>query len=334
MSHEYLRLVMEVTEYCGGITESQKDRLLEILEKATREEYRKRAFKKRFKFHPFEGEPNRGTIEIDGDIYRVDIGKSEKAITGPTGVERKVNRCQSCYLSGGDIVLDSDIIMKLKNDKRIDGTLYHEVGHIKYQGIKLDRNENGDWLLSGIDKSLSPKVIEVILDKVISEIYERIPDRYLRNDPHAKERINGLRAAYIAKMKSNPDRDINLQQFREDAINVYKKFDKGGHTNWAEFEADRYAANKIGDQELIKALEEYDKKYLARKFKAAGINPDRERKRPLKYDKQGIPIYCDDKQRQYYEIKQRHMNNITDDIAERKKVLYNSELKKYKDIYK
>lgn len=337
MSHEYLRLVIEVTEYCGGITESQKDRLLEILEKATREEYRKRAFKKRFKFHPFEGEPNRGTIEIDGDIYRVDIGKSEYAFTGPSGIREKVGRKQCCYLTTGDILIDSDIVMRLQNKRRIDSTLYHEVGHAKFQGTNLDKNEDDEWILRGHDPTMSPKTLEMLLDKCIRQIYSNMSTqtiKELKQNPTVKEHIDALRFTYLAKLKNNPHRDKTLQEFRDEAITIYKLFDKGGHTNWSEFEADRYASNKTSVSDNIKALKEYDKELFKRVCRKNKIDPDIEEKKQVRYDKHGNPIYHDEKHALYNKLKAEHKRNVTDDIIERAKVLKHPLTQPYKDIYK
>lgn len=318
----------------GKITEEEQNNLLSILEMKTRDEYKERAFKRRFKFKPFKNNPNRGTIEIDGEPFRIDIGKSRNTVYGFDGAEYPLKRHQCCFTSKGDIILDGDIIMKLKNSKRIDSTISHEVGHIKFQGVNIHNDPNGELTLYGSDASMSPKTLEQLLDRCITEIYDKLPDRKMRNDPKFKSIIDAYRNIYLAKLKNNPNRNKTLQEFRDEAIAAYKKFDKGGHTNWAEFEADRYAANKTSERDTIKALNEYSKKYLEREFKRQGINPDKESKRQLKYDKYGNPIYIDNNQRKYYEIKQKHANEINKDISDRKQVLKNPELRKYKDIYK
>ena len=310
----------------GDIDCTQRDNLLTVLEMKTKAEYRKRSFKKRFKFRPSKDDPNKGTITVDGETYRVDIGNSGK-VTMRTidGDDVTFTRETGALYDGGDIVFDMNELSKLKT-KQADAVTHHEIAHIKFQGVNTD----SDWNVIDKDKSLSPKAVEELITSSLIDIIGQEPSRRLRNSREYKQIITDLRNRYMKKLKNNPNRDKVLQDLRNDAIRAYKKFEKGGHTNWSEFEADRYAANKTSERDTIQGFKKSYKNFKKNEYKKYGIDPKVESKRRLKYDKNGNPVYADEKQERYYDIK----NIGTTDMSTREKVLKNPELKKYKDIYK
>ena len=309
----------------GDIDCTQRDDLLTVLEMKTKAEYRKRSFKKRFKFHPSKDDPNKGTITVDGETYRVDIGNSGTVtLYRPDGESIETDRRPKALFTGGDIILDMTQLAKLKT-KEADAITHHEIAHIKFQGIDI----GPDWNITNKDKSLSPKAIEEIIKSILTKDGINY-NQEIRNNEEFKNSVDDLRAAYVQKLKNNPNRDKVLQDLRNDAIRAYKKFEKGGHTNWKEFEADRYAANKTSERDIIQGLKRYTKNDKKKTYKQFGIDPKIESKRRLKYDKNGKPVYADEKQEIYYTLK----DEINKDNSTREKVLKNPELKKYKDIYK
>lgn len=320
-------IVTILEAYLDGVIDcTQRDKLLTVLEMKTKTEYRKRSFKKRFKFHPSKDDPNKGTITVDGETYRVDIGNSGKVrVRTSDGKDTEFTRMTGALFDGGDIIFDMNQLMKLK-PKQADAVTHHEIAHIKFQGIGMDSDSN----VTNKDKSVSPKAIEEIITSMLTELFGHKIDREFRNDTNLKDAIDDLRDRYMKKLKNNPNRDKVLQDLRNDAIKAYKKFEKSGHTNWKEFEADRYAANKTSERDLIQGVKQTYKNLKTKEYKKHGIDPKVESKRHLKYDKNGKPVYADKKQELYYTIK----NHGTTDMSTREKVLKNPELKKYKDIYK
>ena len=310
----------------GDIDCTQRDDLLTVLEMKTKAEYKKRSFKKRFKFHPSKDDPNKGTVTVDGESYRVDIGNSGTVtLRTNDGENTEFTRMTGALFDGGDIIFDMNQLMKLKK-QQADAVTQHEIAHIKFHGVDTDSDAN----VTNKDKSLSPKVIEEIITSILTEIIGHEPSRGLRNNSEYKQSLTALRNRYMQKLKNNPNRDKVLQDLRNDAIRVYKKFEKGGHTNWKEFEADRYAANKTSERDLIQGVKQTYKNIKKQAYKKYGIDPKVESKRHLKYDKNGNPVYADKKQELYYAIKKIDGT----DMSTREKVLKNPELKKYKDIYK
>ena len=80
-------------------------------EKATREQYRLNAFKKKYKYDPKEK-----TIIVDGEKYKVDLDIKRKYITITDGVTKIKQACADINASDPIIYLDRDFF-KLKNAK-------------------------------------------------------------------------------------------------------------------------------------------------------------------------------------------------------------------------
>ena len=245
-------------------------------EKKTREEYRVQRFKDK---HDYDKKSS--TIKVDGKRYKVDMDyKNPSMKVKDENNETSFQQRQTAAEIGVDdptIHLDKNFF-KLKNDKRREAVLQHEVGHTKLHSMKGNSDK--------IDKSMKTnKFIEEFLKDSIDNCINSAK-QFGMSEEEAKKALydNGFKqtAKKICKEYQNGglSKDETRKKLRESAMAKLSKYKKSSndHINTREFEADRYAANKTSTSALKKGLRQYNKltakniddsKYAKRNFKVA-----------------------------------------------------------------
>lgn len=313
----YIDTLVCIYEACanGDISISERDEL--VLEMKSRKEYNMRKWKKRFKFTPSKDNPNRGTINVDGETIKVDIGNGRitKFAVGDEIID--IPRQNMCNFDDGMVYIDPEILMKLKNKKRIDAVTYHEIGHSKFQGA------HEDGKATALDADISKKLVDSII-KEFGKGYDKTI---------ILQTVNYYMKKYRHKIQNNPNQDDTIKELRREIIDKMKKYEKQGHTNFKEFEADKYALSKSDAKDLAKGIEEVGKKTIKREKKRIGLT-DKEDKELRKTSntksfEQTIRKMQSDNFRASGKV-------IKDDIDIRKKVMKDKEIQsdKYKDVYK
>ena len=183
----------------------------DILEEGACKTNKKRKLDKYLSKYNYKGDKNEGTIEVDGKTYNIKRNMPQTA----------------AYLGIPDdkkhILLDKNF-EKLKNNKRRDAILQHEIGHSNLHHLYHDNTVNG--------RNLARK--NMGLD---GHDYDDILTKNMHESKTEKEKI----------------RDKN--------IDVFKKYDvkDNNHANPMEYEADAYArAHKNGDH-IKRALRDAEK---------------------------------------------------------------------------
>ena len=166
-----------------------------------------------------------------------------------------------------------DDFWKLKNPKRREAVLQHEIGHVNLHNATASdkelkseaiwkkvkdadkretekiRKDDSEFINKALkDHPIAKKIAKTAYDTVnkVSDIKDKGTDKFLDK----KYKDGGV---------SNNDRT----KLRESSLSKYEKIDKKNnalHANATEFEADRYAANKVGESQLKRALRESYKK--------------------------------------------------------------------------
>lgn len=226
----YINSLLEIYESNanGKISKSERDEL--IFEMKTRADYALRHFKKKFKFVPNPKDKTKGYITFAGHVIPITIvDKEHIKVGGVKEYELKTN------LGTGEIDIDWELLKRLSKNEYRDGLILHEIGHSFFHA------------LSGYDDmTRNEKIInEIIDDMVPADVDDDI--------------VRRIRMAYYAKMcASKLPRARILEQLREECLEIYIKyyFSHKGNGTPSEYEADRFAANKIGSKNMIKAVHE------------------------------------------------------------------------------
>ena len=246
-------------------------------EMKTREEYAIRKFKKKYDYDPktktIKG-PDGERIEVD-----IDTKNPKMKITNAYG-----NKVDADRMTSSDklsvtpkISLDSRFF-KLKNQKRRDAILHHEIGHTKLHSPNTSKpelktrsvgNDIADEVIDDlgkiykkrglandddIDKMKQRGSLKIRKDQIIKK-YEKDMDENkksskLRKSSYEKFKKDDEDYKYYKPRKSNTD-EQNKKENRRKPDNMTDP-----HTSAKEFEADRYAANKTSKSELKKAIRE------------------------------------------------------------------------------
>lgn len=227
-----------------------------FLEKKTQVEYRMEKFKKKYHY-----DPQKKTINVNGETYRVDLNTNKKTIeiVDKDGNKTQVYRQTMAELNSDDpvIYLDENFF-KLKNAKRQDAVLQHEIGHTKLHNMN-SKNPHLDT------SNISPEIYLEILQSTYKEAV--ITAGYKPQDISSSDK----RIIIDALRKQLPEKDQYVQKMskdqlkvkmRQEMIQILKKYEKNSasHANFKEFEADRYAANRTSKKDLKKGVREYAKK--------------------------------------------------------------------------
>lgn len=235
------------------MAESTDEDLFE--EKATRTEYAMRRFKERYKYNP-----NDKTIVVNGTRYNVDLDIAKPIIYVPDGAGgHAATPRQTCFAwtDEGQIILDKKFF-QLKDDKRRSAVLQHEVGH-----GKLHNTTPGN---KTADRS---KISRTMIMDEIAEQEEELKKYYKRigfSDKETAEYVqmwkDGIKPNIDGYLKMSTASEVE-DKIRASARAAARKYvpkhnpnlDKT-HTNANEFEADRYAANKVGERYIKRGARE------------------------------------------------------------------------------
>ena len=222
-------------------------------EMETREEYAKRRFIKKYKYNP-----NNKTIIVDGKQIKLDMDTNSRIMdvaANPKNDNTTIAERQTAaeLLSKVPTIHLDKNFFKLKNDKRRDAILQHEVGHTKLHNLKSP------------DKDLKTnKAVLTYVNQSMNTIKSTLK-AYGYNDSDIKDYMNGPDIKKMKKeivksyLKNGMPDNKERAKLRESAIEKFKKFDKSKqseHANTMEFEADRYATNKAGSSSLKKGIRE------------------------------------------------------------------------------
>lgn len=162
----------------------------EFTEKKTRNDYVRDRFKKKYKY-----DPKTNTIEVNGDRIKVDMDDSYVRIikdpeTGEiydndlrdgTSIEMHPNK-------DNDLLILDKKFFRLKNDKRREAILQHELGHRKLH--RYDASEPDD------ERKANEKHAQKYLKNKVNDhlnFMELEADRFAANKAGAKQVIRGLR---------------------------------------------------------------------------------------------------------------------------------------------
>lgn len=235
------------------MVESTDEEIFE--EKATRTEYAMRRFKERYKYNPSDK-----TIVVNGTRYNVDLDIAKPIIYLPDGAGgHAATPRQTCFAwtDEGQIILDKKFF-QLKDDKRRAAVLQHEVGH-----GRLHNTTPGN---KTADRS---KISRTMIMDEIAEQEEELKKYYKRigfSDKETAEYVqmwkDGIKPNIDGYLKMSTASEVE-DKIRASARAAARKYvpkhnpnlDKT-HTNANEFEADRYAANKVGERYIKRGVRE------------------------------------------------------------------------------
>lgn len=240
------------------------------MEKATTEEYRISKFKQKYQY-----DPKKKTIIIDGEKYRCDLDNlsSKKAKIEPLNPNSETIDRTICITTTGDestVILTKDFF-NLKNPKRSEAVLQHEVGHSKLHS----RNPKNPHLNKEVfSKEVYDDAINELFDEGYREFCKTMKEYCIENkiDPKYYHKMvdSKIVKAFIMKkiQKVYPmskfeakkmDKHAIKSTVRSDMRKAFKEYEKKelcDHANVDEFEADRYAANKTSTKDIKKGVAE------------------------------------------------------------------------------
>ena len=219
-------------------------------EKKTKEEYSMEKFKKKYKFIPDKtkggNDPRRGTIDPgNGHRIKVDFGKNKTRLI-PTGcIPTKLPRTITTddYEGHKKVTLSKQYFDRVKNQKRRDAILQHEIAHNELH-LPSERMANNS----------TPEIIR----SVIKDIF-RVND-YDMNVPKVKKEYNSLCDDLIKENENKPTiKNVELRKQIIRKLKSYPEIKGSDHAGTHEYEADLYAATKSGVGNVKKGLNDISK---------------------------------------------------------------------------
>ena len=224
-----------------------------ITEKATREQYRMKAFKKKYNYNPKDK-----SIIVDGEKYYVDLDIKNPLvkIKDSQGKEvTEIRRTLANTTNSEPLIILDNTFFKLKNSGRRDAILKHEAGHTQMHGLNTSK----------------PEFKSIMMDKLVDYLVKH-------GNCSEQEAKEGIKQAGFFDYSSMSEIEKNKKKIIEDARKyidkqyVSKKNKGDAHLNSDEIEADRFAANRSSESNLKKGLREYHKHSLSNKAIKGQIN--------------------------------------------------------------
>ena len=219
-------------------------------EKKTKEEYSMEKFKKKYKFIPDKtkggNDPRRGTIDPgNGHRVKVDFGKNKTIIINDDSDDKIHRKRKLAYNpSKNTIVIDDIFFNNIKDQKRRDAILQHEVGHSELHNVFINGRTNSN-----------NKIIEDVLSDQLKDAGLNV------DDPVLKSKIRLSAESIYRKINSgenrikNPDARLYI---RNEARKIMKK--ESEHESTDEYEADSYAVSPSGLKNFKKGFRDYNRK--------------------------------------------------------------------------
>lgn len=246
-----------------------------ITEKATREQYRMKAFKKKYNYNPKDK-----SIIVDGEKYYVDldVNKPMMKVKDVNGEEvTEIRKTSSGSASSEPTIYLDKTFFKLKNSGRRDAVLKHEIGHLKYHGKQNNGVNNYDAVVAEFIKSIKSE-----------EEYNKKSYDELKRDGASKEELEEEKAYGDLAIRDIIKKELEKRGFTEDSFDISeirkqradiiadtrkyldekytsKKHQYNQHSNSKEYEADTYATNHSSKSNLKKGLREENKYYKSDK---------------------------------------------------------------------
>jgi len=186
--------------------------------------------------YDYQGDKNSGTINVDGKKIQVDRSKLRTMESQQSNGEKTtLPRQTSAELisDNSTIHLDRDF-EKLKNNKRRDAVINHEIGHLKNHHL-TDPNNTKEGRNAALDSMSKTSSITNFgdteyKDEIKKELKKLIPDK---------------------SRKSSTEKD----NIRKENLEKYKKYENDNlHSDRAEYEADAYASQHKNGDHLKRAM--------------------------------------------------------------------------------
>ena len=199
----------------------------------------------------YEYDKNKGTIVIDGETIKVNRNAKSTAIfTDHTDEKHELH-------------IDKKF-KNLKNNKRRDSVLNHEIAHKKLQNL-YDPNVTIDHKVNTVNSILDNRVEngEITSQKE----YDKASDKLV---------------SLVNRKGFKEEKDYNDKDKKQSKnLKIFDEYHKGGQLNSIEFEADAYARSQKNGSYLDRAMREfskYDKKHNEVKYRNKKMS-DIEKKR-------------------------------------------------------
>ena len=240
--------------------------LMILNEKKTREEYARRRFKEKYNFEPDKPGSNTGTItDKAGKKYKVDM-KPGKMFAGMGEDIHTSAEIDGYNAKDSKINLDKNFFKTKGSHKgeRRDAALQHEIGH---QNLNNTHAEN-----KTVDKkNRTMEVYKNVISGSVKDNYgaDISSDKDIDHSAYGGKSAHKYRKElndqgetakhYAKKLGSKEER-----KQRNADLEVAKHYEKKSpHANAAEYEADRFAANRTSERAIKKGIRNAYK--LARK---------------------------------------------------------------------
>lgn len=184
------------------------------------------------KKYDYQGDKKQGTITVNGEKYKVDRNVNSPITKDSDG--NTVPRMTSADLGDKDkkIILDKNF-EKVKNNKRRDAMLQHEIGHVKYHRLTSDKT--------------TPEGKDAALDSLTKVAVQSVP--FASKD--------AIKAELNKKYNTSTKKELSEKdKIHDENLKKYKKYEKDSnpHANRVEYEADAYASQQKNGDQLSKAL--------------------------------------------------------------------------------
>lgn len=243
-----------------------------VTEKATREKYRMSRFKKKYNY-----DPKNKTIIVNGEKYKVDLDIKSPTmnVKNSDGSVATIIRQTAAELSSDDPTIHIDEkFFKLKNDRRRDATLQHEIGHVKMHSL-VDNKHLDKAFVTGTNFDVFVKSQMKTLRQKLEDSLYTPTDKELRDEIIESLKEQGITKSTYTSIK--PD-DIDRAKLRKDMLKIVTKYKSktNNHVNMQEVEADRYSANRTSEKDIKKGVNEIYKhakkdKAIRKSFKGYDI---------------------------------------------------------------
>lgn len=239
-------------------------------EKASQLEYNIRRFKEKYNFNPKDS-----TIIVDGHKYKVDMKIKDPIAVVPGDPDEYGNRTPMVvkrtlsseltnkHIDTSPIILNKHFF-QLKDDKRRAAFLQHEIAHTKLHSTNASYPHTDP-------KRISPAVVSDEIRSQNKQIAKK-----LKKQGYTDGEIKDMRDKSYTKyddidnqedLRNKSTATDTEQKERLKARLAAKKYvpnenlpNASSHADPAEFEADRYAANKVGEKYIKRGIRELYKK--------------------------------------------------------------------------
>lgn len=243
-----------------------------FMEKRTREQYAKEKFKKKYNFKPTDSTGRSGYITVDGEKHKVHLSGKYKSL-----------------LNGKPVLLG---VNSINNKSAYDNT--NQTRIIAGDNDPLADKATGDMMIDpNFFKLKGGKRRDAVLQHEIGHKKLHVQNRFSKYPQKAQYLAYANRVRLSQKYGNKAKRVIRRNDGKSE------EFIPSHRTHYTEFEADRYAANRVGKKYVKRATRNLHKLNNKSKRSVKGVlkdikytnnynntNPDpRELKKPIAKDK-------------------------------------------------